>query len=260
MPRGPKAQDLTGEIHGVWKVIERDWHPTSKSHATFWISECQQCGNRASVRKEDLMKNPRSCNNCKGLTIRQVFEEKGITKTPIHVGDRFGHLTIIGLAGSEHRRRGYWKCQCDCGTILDVRTDNLLGQKGDDHGRTISCGCATLSSGELKIQRILDEYNISYVTHYKIPELSHYMSFDVAIMSAKKKILKLIEYDGEQHFHEIEYFGGWEAFAKQQERDQRKDKYCEEQGLLLQRIPYWDYEKITIDMLLEGIPSSEIEK
>ena len=37
---GRCLKDYTGTIHGCWKVLERDWHPSSKSHETFWIAEC----------------------------------------------------------------------------------------------------------------------------------------------------------------------------------------------------------------------------
>lgn len=43
-------------------ILERDKNPKSKSHETFWLCECQNCG----AIKTDLDKNPRSCNNCKG--------------------------------------------------------------------------------------------------------------------------------------------------------------------------------------------------
>lgn len=59
-------KDYTNQIHGCWKVLERDKNPKSKSHETFWLCECQNCGAIKSVRKTDLDKNPRSCNNCKG--------------------------------------------------------------------------------------------------------------------------------------------------------------------------------------------------
>ena len=66
MGRGRKAKDYTGQIHGCWEVIERDYFPNSNSHETFWKCKCLNCGNEASVRKTDLDKNPISCNNCKG--------------------------------------------------------------------------------------------------------------------------------------------------------------------------------------------------
>ena len=59
----------------------------------------------------------------------------------------------------------------------------------------------------------------------------------------------LIEYDGQQHFYDIKYFGGEEQFKKQQQYDKIKNEYCKSHNIPLIRIPYWHYDKITIDDL-----------
>lgn len=46
------------------------------------------------------------------------------------VGQTFGYLTVIEWIG-----QGKWKCQCKCGNIVNVQTDNLKS------GNTKSCGC-----------------------------------------------------------------------------------------------------------------------
>lgn len=50
-------------------------------------------------------------------------------------GRRFGMLVALEYAGQKHRRRTYWKCQCDCGNIAIVQTVHLKS------GHTSSCGC-----------------------------------------------------------------------------------------------------------------------
>jgi len=42
-----------------------------------------------------------------------------------------------------------------------------------------------------------------------------------------------VEYQGEQHKKPVEYFGGEEAFADQQERDKRKRALSRENGVSL---------------------------
>ena len=59
-----------------------------------------------------------------------------------------------------------------------------------------------------------------------------------------------IEYDGEQHFIPVR-FGKNETelqimkkFVTQQKRDQIKNAYCEENNIMLIRIPYTEYQNI----------------
>lgn len=53
---------------------------------------------------------------------------------------RFGNLTVIEIAPPfiqpSGKKVSAWKCQCDCGNTVNVRTDNLR------NGHTTSCGCA----------------------------------------------------------------------------------------------------------------------
>jgi hypothetical protein len=53
---------------------------------------------------------------------------------------RFGSLTVIEIAPPfiqpSGKKVSAWKCQCDCGNTVNVRTDNLR------NGHTTSCGCA----------------------------------------------------------------------------------------------------------------------
>lgn len=238
---GRKLKDYSGQIHGCWKVIERDKNPKSKSHETFWICECLNCGKISSVRKGDLDKNPKSCNNCKGKD-RRKYE----------IGDKYGLLTIIGNAPCKNNKT-YVKVQCDCGSKpFEVRLEHL---KGQSHARTISCGCAKRSSGELKIKNILMNKNLSFKEQYRIKDKNNnVMIFDFMIMK-ENNIIALIEYDGEQHYRPVEYFGGENKFKIQQIRDERKDIYCKENNIVLIRIPYYDYEKINDEYILNKLKS-----
>lgn len=49
-------------------------------------------------------------------------------------GQRFGRLVVLVRAPIAHRHV-YWQCLCDCGTVVNVRTDALRS------GKTNSCAC-----------------------------------------------------------------------------------------------------------------------
>lgn len=51
-------------------------------------------------------------------------------------GERYGMLTVVGLAGKHPTNGGYmWRVTCDCGGMADIRASVLT------KGRTRSCGC-----------------------------------------------------------------------------------------------------------------------
>lgn len=66
----------------------------------------------------------------------------------------------------------------------------------------------------------------------------------------------LIEYQGEQHEHPVDAFGGDEQFKVQQEHDKRKREYAYAHGIELLEIWYYDYleiEKILNNKVLQII-------
>ena len=54
-----------------------------------------------------------------------------------------------------------------------------------------------------------------------------------------------IEYNGEQHYEEVDYFfdDDW-TFEDQQIRDEAVRRYCRDHGHNLMEIPYWDFKRI----------------
>lgn len=237
-----------GMRFGEWEVIERDYHPTSKQHSTFWFCKCHLCGKVYSVSRDGLVSGKSSCcNHCKGEKIRNKAQERGLNVW--RKGDRFGMLEILESAGIKGNH-SYVKCKCDCGNVINVRVEHLRGRH---HSRTISCGCASQSSGEIKITQLLEQANIEFQAQYRIKDFNLSSPFDFAIFN-NGVLLGLIEYDGEQHFESIEFFGGEEKLKLQQERDERKNKWCKDNNIPLIRIPYTEYDNLTIEYLLSFFP------
>lgn len=97
---------------------------------------------------------------------------------------------------------------------------------------------------------ILEEANIPFRQQATFKDLKQItlLRFDFAILdNNKEKILRLIEFDGEQHFQEIEFFGPLEKIKN---NDKIKNEYCINNNIPLVRIPYWERNNITLEMLL----------
>ena len=146
----------------------------------------------------------------------------------------------------------WWKCH-----------DN----KHEDYQRTIDqskrmdfrCPSCTNIKGELQIEEILNKYNLLFKQYQKYDDLlgvgGKSLSYDFYLFNYNL----LIEYQGQQHYEPIEYFGGQEQFEKQVEHDKRKREYAEYHSIPLLPIPYWDFDNIE-EIILEKLSKLELTK
>ena len=138
----------------------------------------------------------------------------------------------------------YWKGYCACGDVRFYRSNVLKGtHKKNGHKRTACPNClARLSNGEYYVQQYFKKNNIEYDTQITFPGLiglgGKLLRFDFGIKNNNKDIITLIEFQGEQHYHPIEHFGGEAQFKIQQEHDNRKRQWCKEHNIKLIEIPY----------------------
>lgn len=166
-------------------------------------------------------------------------------------GKTFGLLTVMYRApdhiSSSGRKRVKWHCKCDCGKEIDIYSQAL--------GRQLSCGCINLSKGEYKIKNLLEENNIKYEMQKTFLDLksknNKYLRFDFCIYK-DNQILCLLEYQGIQHFEEVEFFNK-EDLKTRQENDQKKREYCKKNNIPLIEIPYDDYNILNWRYLSEKI-------
>jgi len=117
--------------------------------------------------------------------------------------------------------------------------------------RLLSRGCkyCCLSKGEKKIKRLLKSNGIKFEPQYSFADLNNgRLKFDFAIFD-NSKLSHLIEYDGEQHFRPVSYFGGQPRYDIQVINDTLKNEYCRDNDIKLIRIPYMKYASLTVSDL-----------
>lgn len=246
------SENLVGQQFGFLTVIERDYDYAKQNNLTpgvYWKCKCI-CGKMTTVRASALKdKSTTSCGCKKYETIRNK-QMKDIA------GQHFGKLTAIEPDFNypiEHNIKNsgntiYWKCVCECGKIC-IKPYNDLAK-----GKALNCPeCTQKSKGEEQIKALLIQNKIPFIhdrEYFKdLIGDNHLLRYDFILLQNNQPY-RLIEFDGEQHFKPIEYFGGEERFLLQQKYDKIKSEYAHIHNLPLVRIPY-TVKNITLDMLLE---------
>ena len=98
------------------------------------------------------------------------------------------------------------------------------------------------SYGENVIEKYLVDNNIEYIREKQFSDCKdkQVLPFDFYI----PHLNLCIEYDGEQHFREVKWFGGEQGFKKRIKHDKMKTEYCKENNINLLRIPYTEFKNI----------------
>ena len=235
--------DLTGNKYGKLTVLKKDEERKTKS-GSYWICQCE-CGNVKSVKSSSLRRGEiQSCGCLRKEAAQKARENRIIDLT----GQKFGYLTVLERDDEEQKKHSgalYWKCICDCGTIKSIRGSNLTRKDGN---RIISCGCFHRSLGEIEIYNLLEQNKINFIEQYRFQDFSK-KSYDFAITNEQSQIIRLIEFDGEQHYKES-FSLSWESLEIIQKRDKEKNQYAKDHNIPLVRIPYWERDKITLDMIM----------
>ena len=137
----------------------------------------------------------------------------------------------------------YWICKCDCGNEKETSGNYLK------NGSVQSCGCIKTSISEMNIKKILEDNNIEYKEQVSFDDLKNIklLRYDFGIYE-NEKLIRLIEFDGIQHFKEQAYFT--HDLTATKNNDIIKNKYSKDNNIPLVRIPYWERDKMTLDMLL----------
>lgn len=233
----PKKIDLTGKTFGRLQVIKQAENirtPNGRSHVA-WECLCE-CG-KITIARGDSLRNGHvvSC----GCKKKEILSQAGRNRASDLIGHVFGRLTVKADSGKRDNKGGIiWECECSCGNIAYVSTSNLTRSNES----TISCGCAK-SKGEERIISSLIQAQIPFITQKRFescvfPETGRQLVFDFYL--PEQNIL--IEYDGEQHFHEISNDRyGYKGIVS---RDNYKNQWCKENNISLIRIPYTEYSNI----------------
>lgn len=114
------------------------------------------------------------------------------------------------------------------------------------------CPVCDESKGERIIRKHLEKNNIDFIQEYRFEGCKYKLPLPFDFYIPSKNLI--IEFDGEQHYKPISYFGGKKTFRSTQIRDKIKNDYCKENNINLLRIPYYELSNV------EDILDKEFER
>lgn len=205
-----------------------------------WHCKCD-CGNEKDIPANRLRSGNTTSCGC------QIYK-RNILRID-YTGQVFGKLTV--LQTYRENNITMCKCQCECGNIVNKQAKYLRD------GSVMSCGCLH-SKGEQRINKILTQMNINFIQEKTYVDLigdsEKPLRFDFYLLDYNV----LIEYQGEQHYEPQNYFGGENAYYKRVKYDNLKRDYCQQNDIKLIEIPYWDFNEIDENYLMERIKEENI--
>lgn len=228
-PKTNLRENIIGQKYNHLTVLQ----PTERRGGGKILYECEcDCGNKdyVYVTRTDLINgHTRSC---------------GCIKKKYRIGDIINNREILNYDNSkDSNKHQYYICKCLlCGRVYSSTTSTI--------DKTISCGCQK-SIGEFNIITILNENHIKFKKEYVFP--NSWFRYDFAIYDNDNNIIRLIEFDGEQHYEKNIRNSGWNTYEKYQytlENDIAKNQLAKEYNIPLVRIPYWERDNISLDLLM----------
>lgn len=231
--RQPKihiTENIVGNTYNNLTVLEK----TNKKSGGKILYKCQcncQDKNIIYVNRTDLINGHTKSCGC----IARKFKP----------GDIINNRKILSITNKKYNNRAIsYFCECLlCSRKYSTSSSNLQ--------HTFSCGCQK-SLGEFNIIQILEKNQIKYKKEYIFPNTQ--FKYDFALLDNNNNIIRLIEFDGEQHYIEGVKNTGWNTIKKYKhtkENDLKKEELAKNNNIPLVRIPYWERDNITLQILLE---------
>lgn len=236
--------DETGNVYGSLTVL----YPVRPEGArkTLWHCKCK-CGKEVDFNGSELRAGKRtSCGkHCNSIALEEV-------------GTQYGYLTILKQDSRPAKSFAdnciHQICKCSlCGSIKSISGRTLR------NGTTIACGCAE-SLGEQAIGTALNNLQLQQEREYSYPDLigkKKPLRFDFKVYIPNSNLQFLIEFQGIQHFKEIDYFKHYQE--QRLENDNKKLQYCKEHKINILYINQKnsrkfngnqiDFEKIILDFI-----------
>ena len=188
--------------------------------------KCKKCNKEFTREAQRLLKNTK-CPSCfrTGTMSLEKFEEE--------LEKRYGKEYSIVDRSKYTQTHKKILVKHQCGFTWSITPSNLLFHQCPKCSRKTS-------KGEKAIQNYCEENDINYCWQWQQKIEGKTLYFDFYLPNYKLAI----EFQGEQHYIPVRYWGGDEAFEKRKINDQLKRDWCKEKNITLLEIPYTKFQQI----------------
>jgi hypothetical protein len=180
-----------------------------------------------------------NCNKCAGK--QKLTNRNFINKSKKIHGDIYDYSKVS-------YENGKTKVKIICkkhGEFKQSPEKHLMGQ---------GCTKCQISHGERLVRDFLNDNNINHEIQKMFQGCRHKTSLKFDFYLPEYNLC--IEYNGEQHYKPVKYFGGNNKFYLCKKRDEIKESYCKENNINLLVISYKD--KINISKIIKNYLNNHI--
>lgn len=225
--------------HGLWKdrdkkiekikerydIIKIEVLPNGQSKKKYYTVKCKKCGH---IRRNVLWQLEKNID-CGCITGMYKWTMDDFSKK---LNEKFPDYQLVEeYKGMQEKHLIKHKC----GFVFKTRLSDFYYADKDSH-RCPKCKkrVKRMSNGQQKVKETLEDLKLEFFEEKYLD--NSLLRFDFYFELNEKKYA--IEYNGEQHYRPVEYFGGIERFNQQKERDNRKREYCCNNNINLLEISY----------------------
>jgi len=227
----------TNSLSSQFPDIANEWHPrkngklrpndltTGSSLKVWWMCSANPSHEWKAPPQERVVGH--GCPYCSGNRLSPENSVAGYAPELIEEWDFERNSPTRPEEVSRGSNTKYWWI---------CRSDQSHRWKAPPHTRTEGIGCPECSrplrssKGEMRLLKNLrNEYLEEQIVHHAQPVWLGRQHLDIYFPGHNLAI----EFHGRQHFEPVVFFGGEEAFERNQERDQRKRDLCSEHGCSL---------------------------
>ena len=165
--------------------------------------------------------NNSGCPKCKG--VKKLTTEEFIKQSKTVHDNKYDYSLSIYKG-------------CNIKVKIICKEHGLFEQTPSKHINNQGCPVCNESKGEKEIRKLLDNKDVIFETQKRFNECRNILPlpFDFYLPDYNT----CIEYDGEQHFRSVKYFGGEQGLIKRKLKDDIKNEYCKNNNIKLIRIKY----------------------